>query len=138
FSRLPPLLPTDTQGKPRVFNVNDYDGGKGRERLLGELRERQYPMVAILCSAEPIMTWWKWWLGAKLPSKILIINENGDFFWLDYARFDVIRQFVVTRVGLAGGAAVPALIRIVFFPAILVFLLMYAVTVHARRRLRFS
>ena len=32
------------------------------------------------------MTKWKWWLGAHLKSKIFILNENGDFFWLDWAR----------------------------------------------------
>jgi hypothetical protein len=120
----------------RIYNVNDYDGAAGRDRLLGELRERQYPIIAVLCSAEPIMTKWKWWLGAKIPSKILIFNENGDCFWLDWAHFHIVREFAGFRLGLTGAALIPALVRLVFFPVILIYLLLYAVAVHARRLLR--
>ena len=43
-------------------------------------------MTGVICAAEPIMTKWKWWLGNKLPAKTFIINENGDYFWLDRLR----------------------------------------------------
>jgi hypothetical protein len=79
---------------------------------------------------------WKWWLAAKLPAKIFIINENGDYFWLDRVHFRQLRQFVAYRLGLTGSAAVPGLVRLACFPATLAYLLLYAGTVHLRRRLR--
>jgi hypothetical protein len=130
-------------GKPagfhgRVFNVNDYGGAAGRDALWADLSQRQYSVVGVICAAEPIMTKWKWWLGAKLRAKLFIINENGDYFWMDRAHSRQLRKFVAYRLGLTGSAAVPALVRLVCFPFTLVYLLLYAGTVHLRRKLRQS
>jgi len=122
----------------RVYNINDYGGGGGRHALWADLAQRQYSVAGVICAAEPIMTKWKWWLAAKLPAKIFIINENGDYFWLDRAHFRQLRQFVTYRLGLTGSAAVPALVRLAFFPVTLAYLLLYAGTVHLRRKLRQS
>ena len=120
----------------RVYNVNDYGGGAGRIALWTDLAQRQYSVAGVICAAEPIMIKWKWWLAAKLPAKIFIINENGDYFWLDRVHFRQLRQFVAYRLGLTGSAAVPGLVRLACFPATLAYLLLYAGTVHLRRRLR--
>jgi hypothetical protein len=120
----------------QVFNINEYGGPAGRHRLWTDLAARQYTTVGILCSAEPIMTKWKWWLGAKLRSKILVINENADYFELDRAHLKNARRLIAYRAGLSGAAAVPALARLVFFPLTLAYLLLYAGTVHLRRRIR--
>jgi hypothetical protein len=120
----------------RVFNVNDYGGASGRHALWKDLAARQYTTAGIICSAEPILTKWKWWLGAKLPSKILVINENADYFELDRTHLRNARRLIAYRTGLSGAAAVPALARLVFFPLTLVYLLLYAGTVHLRRRIR--
>jgi hypothetical protein len=128
--------PAGFQG--RVFNVNDYGGAAGRHALRTDLAERQYSVAGVICAAEPIMTKWKWWLCAKLPAKIFIINENGDYFWLDRAHSRQLRQFVAYRLGLTGSAAVPALVRLACFPVTLAYLLLYAGTVHLRRKLRQS
>ncbi len=120
----------------RVFNVNDYGGAAGRRRLLADLRAREYTLTGLLCSAEPVMTKWKWWLGARLPTKIFVINENADIFWLDWGHAGVIWQFILDRAGLTGPGAVVSLARLVFFPLTLTYLLLYAGYVHLRRRLR--
>jgi hypothetical protein len=120
----------------RVFNINDYGGAPGRNALWADLAARQYKVAGVICAAEPIMTKWKWWLSAKLPAKLFIINENGDYFWLDRVHFRQLRQFVAYRLGLTGSAAVPALVRLACFPVTLAYLLLYAGTVHLRRRLR--
>lgn len=119
-----------------VFNVNDYGGAAGRTRLLGDLKARGYNVAGVICSAEPIMTKWKWWLGARLPAKLFVINENGDFFWLDWAHAATIRHFVAYRAGLTGSSAIPSLIRLALFPLTFTYLLLYACTVHLKRRLR--
>ena len=80
------------------------------------------------------MTKWKWSLSARLPAKFFILNENGDYFWLDYGHWSVIRHFALYRAGLAGVGAVRTLARLALFPFILLFLLCYAAAVHLTRR----
>ncbi len=127
-------VPEGFEGK--VFRVMDYGGGAGRNQLWADLEPRNYALAGMICAAEPIMTKWKWWLGAKVPAKILVINENGDFFWVDWAHWKLIVQFVFYRAGLTGSAAVPALVRLVLFPLTLSYLLLYAGWVHFRRWMR--
>jgi hypothetical protein len=121
-----------------VYRVADYSGPAARQRLYDELTARGYPLVGIICSANPIMTKWKWMLAAKLPSKVFVINENGDFFWLDRGHWRNILHFVLFRAGMTGSAAVPTLARLLFFPLTLAFLLLYAGAVHLRRFVRLA
>ncbi len=120
----------------RVLRVTEYGGAAGRAKLWADLSRRDYPIAGMICSAEPIMTKWKWWLAARLKSKCFVINENGDYFWLDWAHRGLIRQFVLYRAGLTGSAAAPALIRFLLFPLTLAYLILYACSVHFRRYLR--
>jgi hypothetical protein len=66
-----------------VYRVTDYPDGNSRKRLYAELGANLYPVVGIVCSAEPIMTKWKWMLAARLPAKVFILNENGTTFGLN-------------------------------------------------------
>jgi hypothetical protein len=120
----------------RVFNVNDYGGAAGRDALWADLAKRNYSVAGVVCAAVPIMTKWKWWLAFKAPAKIFIINENADYFWLDRAHLGQLRRFATHRMGISGSAAAPSLVRLVFFPLTLAYLLLYAGTVHLRRRIR--
>ncbi|HWB86378.1 MAG TPA: hypothetical protein VG675_19710 [Bryobacteraceae bacterium] len=120
----------------RVYRVSDYRGRPSRRRLYQELSARHYSLIGVLCSAEPVMTKWKWALAARLPAKVFIVNENGDYFWLDRAHGRPIRQFVLFRSGLAGAGAVRTLVRALSFPFSLFYLLLYATIVHTRRALR--
>jgi hypothetical protein len=121
-----------------VYRVTDYPGGNSRKKLYAELRANRYPIVGIVCSAEPIMTKWKWMLAARLPAKVFILNENGDYFWLDRGHLSNIRHFVLFRAGLTGAGAVRTLARLLLFPFTLLYLILYAATVHLRRKLRTS
>ena len=38
------------------------------------------------------MAKWKWALALRLPAKVFVINENGDYFWLDRKHLEPIRQ----------------------------------------------
>ena len=119
-----------------VYRVTDYPDSRSRKRFYKELARNRYVIVGIICSAEPIMTKWKWWLAAKVPAKIFIINENGDYFWLDRGHLAGIRRFILFRAGLTGTGAVRAIARLVLFPFTLLYLILYAATVHLRRKLR--
>ena len=129
-----PGAPQGVDGK--VFRITEYGGAAGRHKLLSELAAREYPIAGMICSGEPIMTKWKWWVGARLPSKLFILNENGDYFWLDWWHRRNIKRFISYRAGLTGAAAVPTLVRFLLFPFTLAYLLLYAGAVHLRRKIR--
>jgi hypothetical protein len=120
----------------RVYRVGDYRGRVARRKLYRELAANGYSMMGIICSGEVVMNKWKWVLAARIPAKIFIINENGDYFWLDRLHFGALRQFVLFRSGLAGSGAVRTLVRLISFPFALLYLLLYATAIHARRALR--
>ena len=121
-------------GAAEIFSVNDYRGR--RLSLVRELRGRGYALAAIICSGEAILKRWKWGLATALPAKFLVINENGDYFWLDRGHWSSICHFALFRAGLSGAGAVRTLARLILFPLTLVYLVLYAATVHLRRKLR--
>jgi hypothetical protein len=129
-------LPQGYDERTRIFRVADYRGREGRRELYGELIANRYPVMGIVCSGEPLMTKWKLALALKIPAKVFIVNENADFFWLDLGHSRQIRRFVIFRAGLAGAGAVRTLARALSFPFALIYLLLYATVIHARRALR--
>ena len=137
-------LVTCYSGLPRGFDpahtaaycVTDYRDPAARGALFRELAARRYSIMGMICSAEPIMTKWKWMLAARLPVKVFILNENGDYFWFDRENWRVIRHFALYRAGLAGAGAVRTLGRLFLFPLTLFYLLLYAAAVHLTRALR--
>lgn len=128
-------FPTAPVGTAAIYNVNDYRGRKGRAFLARELRANRYAIAGIVCSNELILNKWKWALAAMLPAKILILNENGDWFWLDCAHWPHIRRFIKHRAGFADAGIVRAVARIAVFPFTLSYLLLYAAAAHFRRAL---
>lgn len=120
----------------RVYRVTDCRQPEERRQLLHELARNRYSIMGTICSGEPVMTKWKWALAARLPAKLFIVNENGDYFWVDRGHLSQIRQFVLFRAGLAGAGAVRTLVRLLLFPITLLYLLLYASAVHTRRALR--
>jgi hypothetical protein len=116
-----------------VYRVTDYPGSRSRQRLYEELGGNGYVIVGMICSAEPIMTKWKWVLAARLPGKVFVVNENGDYFWLDRGHLANIRYFILYRAGLTGSGAVRTLARVVLFPFSLLYLILYAIAVHLMR-----
>lgn len=131
-----PGLPAGLPENSLVWRTQDHTTPQDRARLAREIEAAGAKVVAMVCSGEQIMTRWKWWLAWKLPAKVLIVNENGDFFWFDAAHLGFIRRFVVTRMGVPGEGSGAALMRLALFPFVLAYLLLYATVVHARRALR--
>ena len=119
-----------------VYRVTDYPAGPPRQRFYKELAGKKYAVIGIICSAEPIMTKWKWMLAARIPAKVFVLNENGDYFWMDHGHLATIRYFILFRAGLTGSGAVRTLARVLLFPFSLLYLILYAITVHFRRILR--
>jgi hypothetical protein len=132
YARLPEGFPPYT----RVYRTGDYRGRAGRRRLYRELQQNRYKLLGMICSGEPVLMKWKWAIALRIPAKVFVINENGDYFWFDRGHLDLLRQLVLLRSGLAGAGAVRTLARALSFPFTLTYLLLYATAVHARRALR--
>ena len=133
FASLPEGFRTETT---QIYRVSDYRGRHGRRKLYRELVQKRYSLMGIVCSGEPLMTKWKAALAWQVPAKVFVINENGDYFWLDRLHLKPIRQFVLLRAGMGDAGAVRTLARLVSFPFTLLYLLLYASVVHTRRALR--
>jgi hypothetical protein len=123
-------------GNTRLYRVGDYRGREGRRKLYRELAAKGYGAMGIVCSGEPLMTKWKWALAGRIPAKLFVINENGDYFWLDRMHLGTVWKFVLFRSGLAGAGAVRTLVRLCSFPVTLTYLILYATVVHGRRAVR--
>lgn len=128
--------PAGLRSTARTYRVWNYPDQASRNNLLKELGSNNYEIVGILCTGEPIMTKWKWWLAWKLPAKVFILNENGDYFWFDYTNLRTILHFILYRGGLAGGDAVTTITRLLMFPFMVGYLMLYAGAVHLRRKVR--
>jgi len=118
----------------RVYRVTDYRDRRGE--LIRDLAKNKYALVGIICSAERIMTKWKWLIALRLPAKVFALNENGDYFYFDWSHWATMRQFMLFRAGLAGAGAVRTLARLFLFPFSLIYLILYAAAVHLRRAMR--
>ena len=119
-----------------VFRTADYPDGAPRAALVKHLNSREFAVIGIICSGEPIMTKWKWWLAAKVPAKLLVLNENADWFWVDRGNWRVVLHFMFFRAGLTGKGGAPAIARLLVFPFTLLYLLAFAGWVHFRRAIR--
>ena len=110
-------LPAGIRGRnTRVYRVTDYRGREGRRRLYRELRRNRYALVGIVCSGEPVMAKWKWALALRLPAKVFVINENGDYFWLDRKHLEPIRRICAVARGPGGSGRGPYPGACVFLP----------------------
>jgi len=132
YGGLPAGLPPETN----VFRVTDYNTRSQRGELIRELRARDYAYTGMICSAESIMTKWKWLIASRVPAKVFIVNENGDYFWLHVENAAIVRRFVLVRLGLSGAGSIRTLGRLLLFPFTVLYLAIYALAVHARRLLR--
>lgn len=125
-------------GADRFWSVREHPGFGARWRLVRELRARRHPAVAILAGGDPIMAPWRWVGALALTGKVLIVNENADFFWLDRGNWRTAVGFLRHRVGLGGESTVAALGRALAFPPAFLYLLAYAGWVHSARLARLA
>lgn len=119
-----------------VYRVTDYGSPRRRRELIRLLRSRRYSIAGMICSGEPIMTKWKWLIALRVPARIFILNENGDYFWLHRTSIAAIRRFSLVRLGLSGAGAIRTVGRLILFPFSLLFLLLYAFAAHSGRFMR--
>ncbi len=120
-------------GFQNVLRVTEAPGLSGKLRMLRAIRRRRPAIMAVLFTGESIMLPWKLALLSAIPAKVLVVNENGDFFWLDWANRSTLRQFLGSRVGVDGAELLRAFCRTLVFPFSLLFLAGYALVAYSTR-----
>ena len=129
----PPEAFQDQRGQ--VFFVTDPAIAGNRRQFLRALASVPYDIVAVLSTDSRILRNWKWAVSLLTRAKIVLIEENEDFFFLDYGYlrhikvdFPRLRQEQITHLRLAG--------EVLLMPLMISYLLLYAGQVHLRRLLR--
>ena len=116
-----------------IYRVADFSSGRDKLRLLWSFRCKRWPVLVVLCTDSSIL--WRWKVLALLlqPAKVLIVNENADFFWLQWANRGILRQLLRTRWGLPTGALFRTTLAALVFPATFLVLAATAAVYYARR-----
>lgn len=120
-------------GYQSIFRASDFPTGMEKARLLFSLARRGWRVLAILCTGEPLLRRWKLLALVIFPSKVLVANENADFFWLDWAHRRNLRQFLAVRWGVNRDEIAATAARALLFPFTLLFLLLTALYLYTRR-----
>ena len=131
-----PGLPAALNAGCKIYRTADFSSNAARKSLFRELRSNRYDALGIICSAEPIMTKWKWMLVHQAGARAFLINENADYVWFDRMHWQGLAAYARTRMGFEDSGAVRTLARIVLLPLSLIYLSLYALRVHALRALR--
>jgi len=116
-----------------IFRASDYPSAWEKVRLLVSLARRKWRVLAILCTGESVLWRWKMLALALLPAKVLIVNENADFFWLDWANRRTLRRFLAIRWGVNRDEILSTALRALVFPLTLLFLILTALYLYCRR-----
>ena len=116
-----------------ICRVADFPSGRDKLRLLWSFRRQRWPLLVVLCTDSPIL--WRWKALALLlqPAKVLIVNENADFFWLQWGNRGILRQLLRTRWGLPTGALFRTTLAALLFPVTFLVLVATAAVYYARR-----
>jgi hypothetical protein len=117
----------------QVRQASDFPGNAAKLRLLSSYRNRPPDVLAVVCSKEPIMYSWKMMALLLVPAKTLIINENGDFFWLDWNNRRTLRSFLQSRWVIIRKEFLLTALRTLVFPLTVLYLLATATWIYARR-----
>lgn len=121
------------EGLQTIFRASDYPSGWKKLRLIVSLRRRGWRLLVILCTGEPFLWGWKVLAAALLPAKILVVNENADFFWLDWGNRKTLRRFLAIRWGVNRAKLFATALRALAFPITLLILLGTALWLYGRR-----
>ena len=116
-----------------LYRVRDYPSRGDKVRLLSAFRKTPADVLVVVCSRERVMYAWKMLALFWVPAKTLIVNENGDYFWLDWHNRRALRQFLQSRWSIMRKEYLLTVLRAVVFPLTLLYLLANAAFIYARR-----
>ena len=123
----------DAEDFEHVYSVGEYAGRAEKLGLVRKLRQHGYSVLAVLCTGEPIMSLWRTLALALVPAKVIIINENGDFFWLSWENRATLRSFLSARWGVNLRHGVKIILLALLFPFTVLYLMLTALFYYLRR-----
>ncbi|MBI4464241.1 MAG: hypothetical protein HY647_06010 [Acidobacteria bacterium] len=116
-----------------VYRVQEFPSVWDKLRLLWSFRRRRWPVLVVLWTNSPILWCWKTLALLFQPAKVLVINENADFFWLQWSNRGILRQLLQTRWGLQRAVLFRIGLAALVFPITLLVLVATAGVYYARR-----
>jgi len=131
-----PGAPTALDPSCKIYRTAAFGSPSARQAFYREVQANGYDALGIICSAEKIMTKWKWMLVYQASARAFLINENADYVWFDRLHASGLAAYARTRLGFEDSGAVRTLARIVLLPLSLLYLSLYALKVHAMRAMR--
>lgn len=123
----------DVAGFASVFQAGDYRTGWQKLKLVLSFCRRGWNVLVILCTGEPTLWRWKMLALLLMPAKVLVVNENADFFWLDWSHRRTLRSLAGIRWGVNLEDSCLTLLRLLVFPLTFFFLLATAGWLYLRR-----
>ncbi len=124
-------------GRGTLFFANSADIAHDRQRFIRTLIGTPYSVVAIICADSAVLSKWKWTVALFTKAKLLIINENAHFFFLDLSHHRVAEAMLARRMGIRNPTKFIVLCgELLIVPFTVAYLLLYAGAVHVRRLLR--
>lgn len=121
-----------------IFRATDYPTTWKKLGLLFSFCRRGWNVLVILCTGEPILWRWKMLAVLMLPAKVLVVNENADFFWLDWGNLRTLRSLAGIRWGVNLEEFFYTVLRGLIFPLTFLFLLATAGLLYLRRGWRLA
>ncbi len=117
----------------QTFNVTDPAIAGNRQQFLRSVAFTPYDVVAMLHTGSGTLRKWKWAIALLTRAKIALIPEDRGFAFVDYGRLQFhvnvprLRREQVNHLRLTG--------EVLLMPFVVLYLLLYAGSVHFRRLL---
>lgn len=124
------------QTRGAVYSVQNQAVARSRRQFLRKIAGAPYTVVAIICEGTPILERWKWLIALRTPAKLLIVNEHAGYFFLDYWHREIAKVLFSQRAGFRQRINFRLVAELVLVPFTILYLILYAAYVHARRFLR--
>ncbi len=124
---------SDLSGFQTLYRTSDDPGLLAKFRRVWGFRKRRYHVLAVICSGERVMKLWRALALLLLPCRKMIVNENADFFWLDWENRRAVWRFLGTRWNGIRTESLLTIVRLVALPFTLILLVGTALFYYTRR-----
>jgi hypothetical protein len=117
------------------YSIHDPAFQGNRSGLIRHLGQTKYSAVAALCTGSAVMNKWKWAIAARIPAKVLIVNEHAGFYSLDLGHLKNIGN-TLSEHFLPEASTLGVIGELLIAPFTISYLFLYAALIHLRRLLR--
>ena len=124
-------------GRGQVFFVTDPAIAGRRRQFIRNIAFTPYDVVAVLQTGSSVLRKWKWAITLLTRAKILLVQENANSVFLDYAYLRPTKQIDAPRLRREQVAQLRLVGEVLLMPLTIGYLLLYAGSAHFRRLLQF-